>query len=87
MLENELLSASQNDLTIPQFFHKVKTLCREIGELDPEAKIGEPRMRRIIIHGLKAEFRSFVATIQGWPTQPSLGEIENLLAGQEALAK
>nr|KAJ0197553.1 hypothetical protein LSAT_V11C700384470 [Lactuca sativa] len=30
-LENELLS----DLTIPRYFHKVKTLCREIGEIDP----------------------------------------------------
>ncbi|KAL0418759.1 UNVERIFIED_CONTAM: hypothetical protein Sradi_1289400 [Sesamum radiatum] len=44
-------------------------------------------MKRIIIHGLKPEFRSFVATVQGWPTQPSLVEFENLLAGQEALAK
>ncbi|KAD3336120.1 hypothetical protein E3N88_31639 [Mikania micrantha] len=35
----------------------------------------------------KAEFRSFVAAVQGWPTQPSLSEFENLLASQEALAK
>ncbi|KAL0427813.1 UNVERIFIED_CONTAM: Retrovirus-related Pol polyprotein from transposon RE2 [Sesamum latifolium] len=44
-------------------------------------------MKRIIIHGLKPEFRSFVPAVQGWPTQPSLVEFENLLAGQEALAK
>lgn len=86
-LENELLSVSQRDLTIPQYFHKVKTLCREIGELDPEGKIGEPRMKRIIIHGLKPEYRSFVTAVHGWPTQPSLNEFENLLASQEALAK
>ncbi|XP_076921512.1 uncharacterized protein LOC143582943 [Bidens hawaiensis] len=61
--------------------------CPEIGELDPEARIGEPRMKRIIIHGLKPEYRMFVAAIQGWPTQPSLVEFENLLAGQESLAK
>lgn len=42
-------------------------------------------MKRILIHGLK--FRSFIVAIQRWPTQPSLTEFENLLAGQEALAK
>ncbi|KAJ0441433.1 hypothetical protein HanIR_Chr16g0797671 [Helianthus annuus] len=83
LLENELLSVSQRDLTIPQYFHKIKTLCREIGELDPESKIGEARMKRIIIHGLKQEFRSFVAAVQGWPTQPTLAEFENLLASQD----
>ncbi|KAJ0546766.1 putative RNA-directed DNA polymerase [Helianthus annuus] len=87
LLENELLSVSQRDLTIPQYFHKIKTLCREIGELDPESKIGEARMKRIIIHGLKQEFRSFVAAVQGWPTQPTLAEFENLLASQENLGK
>jgi len=53
-------------MTIAQYFHKVKSLCREISKLDPEAPIGDTRMKRIIIHGLKPEFRSFVAAIQGW---------------------
>ncbi|KAM1879682.1 hypothetical protein ACFX14_041524 [Malus domestica] len=44
-------------------------------------------MKRIIIHGLRPEYRGFIAAIQGWPTQPSLVEFENLLAGQEAMAK
>ena len=44
-------------------------------------------MKRIIIHGLRLEFRGFVAAVQGWQKQPSLVEFENLLAGQEALAK
>lgn len=44
-------------------------------------------MKRIIIHGLIPEFRGFVVAVQGWQTQPSLVEFENLLAGQEALAK
>ncbi|KAK4434384.1 hypothetical protein Salat_0601200 [Sesamum alatum] len=83
----EVVNGNERDLTIAQYFHKVKSLCREISELDPEAPIGETRMKRIIIHGLKPEFRSFVAAVQGWPTQPSLVELENLLAGQEALAK
>ncbi|XP_076883952.1 uncharacterized protein LOC143532937 [Bidens hawaiensis] len=87
LLENELLSITQKDLTIPQYFHKVKTLCREIGELDPEARIGEARMKRILIHGLKPEYHSFIAAIQGWQNQPTIGEFENLLGSQEALTK
>ncbi|KAD4385199.1 hypothetical protein E3N88_25367 [Mikania micrantha] len=87
LLENELFSITQKDLTISQYFHKVKTLCREIADLDQQSVIGDARMKRIIIHGLRAEYRSFVAAVQGWPSQPSLGEFENLLASQEALAK
>ncbi|GMQ06891.1 hypothetical protein CsSME_00051311 [Camellia sinensis var. sinensis] len=60
---------------LEHYFHKVKLLCREISELDPEAQIGETRVKRIIIH------------VQGWQNQPSRVEFENLLAGQEALAK
>lgn len=78
---------SQKDLSVPQYFHKVKSLCREITELDPQAPIGEAKVRRIIIHDLKPEFRSFVIAIQGWPVQPSLIEFENLLTTQETLAK
>ncbi|KAM1256948.1 hypothetical protein EV1_030743 [Malus domestica] len=77
----------QRDMTIAQYFHKVKSICREISELDPTAPIGETRMKRIIIHGLRPEYRGFIAAIQGWPAQPSLVEFENLLAGQEAMAK
>ncbi|XP_076898465.1 uncharacterized protein LOC143552048 [Bidens hawaiensis] len=88
LLENELLSITQKNLAIPQYFHKVGSLCREIGDLDPLARIGEARMKRIIVQGLKPEFQSFVAAVQGWPNQPSLAEFENLLASQEAsLAK
>ncbi|XP_028945126.1 uncharacterized protein [Malus domestica] len=87
LLKNELLSMAQRDMTIAQYFHKVKSICREISELDPTAPIGETRMKRIIIHGLRPEYRGFIAAIQGWPTQPSLVEFENLLAGQEAMAK
>ncbi|PHU11858.1 hypothetical protein BC332_18788 [Capsicum chinense] len=53
LLEFELLSVSQCDMTISQYFHKVKSLCREISELDLEAPIGDTRIKRIIIHGLK----------------------------------
>ena len=87
LLENELLSVAQQDLTINKYFNKVKSLCREISELDSTSTISESRMRRIIIHGLRPEYRGFIAAIQGWPNQPSLIELENLLADQEALAK
>ncbi|XP_068335099.1 uncharacterized protein [Pyrus communis] len=87
LLENELLSVAQRDMTIAQYFHKVKSICREISELDPSAAIVESRIKRIIIHGLRPEYRGFVAAVQGWPTQSSLVEFENLLADQEALAK
>ncbi|XP_076950388.1 uncharacterized protein LOC143623337 [Bidens hawaiensis] len=87
LLENELLSVTQKDMTIPKYFHKVKSLCHEIADLDQQLRIGDARMKRIIIHGLRPEFQSFVVAIQGWPTQPSLSEFENLLSGQESLAK
>ncbi|KAF2297024.1 hypothetical protein GH714_014926 [Hevea brasiliensis] len=87
LIESELLSLAQCDMTIAQYFHKVKSLCQEILELDPQAPIGETRMKRIIIHGLRLEYRRFIAAVQGWQNQPSLVEFENLLAGQEALVK
>ncbi|KAL5755864.1 hypothetical protein ACOSP7_020302 [Xanthoceras sorbifolium] len=74
-------------MTIAQYFHKVKLICCEISELDPTAAIGEARIKRIIVHGLRPEYRGFDAVVQGWPTQPSLVEFENLLVGQEAMAK
>ena len=87
LLENELMSVAQRDMTIMQYFIKVKSLYREISELDPTSNISNSRMTRIIIHGLRPEYRSFVAAIQGWPIQPALVELENLLVDQEALVK
>ncbi|KAE8736044.1 hypothetical protein F3Y22_tig00000218pilonHSYRG00253 [Hibiscus syriacus] len=87
LLENELLSMAQRDMAVAQYFHNVKSICREISELDPTGAIGEARIKRIIVYGLRPEYRGFVAAVQGWSTQPSLVEFENLLAGQEAMAK
>ena len=87
LLESELLSIAQRNMTVAQYFHKVKSLCHEISELDPQAPIQEARMKRIVIHGLRSEYRGFITAVQGWENQPSLVEFENLLAGQEALAK
>ncbi|VVA29531.1 PREDICTED: Retrovirus-related Pol poly from [Prunus dulcis] len=87
LLENELLSVAQRNMTIAQYFHKVKSICREISNLDPTAAIVESGIKRIIIHGLRPEYRGFVVDVQRWHTQPSLVEFENLLADQEAMAK
>ena len=80
LLENDLLAVRQGDLDINQYFTKVKSICREISELDPGSRISDDRMRRIIIHGLRPEYRGFIAAVQGWPTPPSLEDLENLLA-------
>ena len=74
-------------MTIAEYFHKVNSICCEISELDLSAAIVESRIKRKIIHGLRPEYRGFVAAVQGWSTQPSLVEFENLLADQKALAK
>ena len=87
LLENTLLLISQRDMTIAQYFHKVKSICRVITELDPKSAIGEDRMKRIIIHGLQQKYQRFIIAVQGWPTQPSFEEFENLLASQEVMAK
>ena len=87
LLESELMTISQGDLTINQYFKKVKSLCNEIAELDPEERISEQRMRRIITHGLRPEYRGFMTAVRGWSTQPTLVELENMLADQEALTK
>lgn len=68
LLENELLSIRQRDMTINQYFTKVKSLCRKISALDSAAGMSDARIRRIIIHGLRPEFKTFIAAIQGWST-------------------
>lgn len=44
-------------------------------------------MRMMIINGLRPECSGFMATMRGWTKQPSLLELENLLANQETLVK
>ncbi|GMI77806.1 hypothetical protein HRI_001449800 [Hibiscus trionum] len=87
LLENELASISQGSLSIAQYFTKVKSIFHEISQLAPDEKVSEARMKRIIIHGLRPEYNGFITAVRGWPTQPSLVELENLLANQEELAK
>ena len=62
-------------------------MCQKIYELNPNAKIADSKMRRIIIHGLRPWFASFVVVVQGWPTQPSLVDFETLITDQGAMTK
>ncbi|GAV76785.1 UBN2 domain-containing protein, partial [Cephalotus follicularis] len=87
MLENEIGSITQDNMTISQYFMKVKGICNDIGQLDVESKISDARKRQIIICGLKPKYNGFITAIQGWHVQPSLLELESLLANQESLAK
>ncbi|KAG5581089.1 hypothetical protein H5410_051716, partial [Solanum commersonii] len=52
----------------------------------PDEKIGEARLRRFLIRGLKKEYSSFVTSIKGWTEQPSVKEFKNFLSNQEPLA-
>lgn len=87
ILENELANTTQGNFSVGEYFLKVKNLCSEISLLNPEEAISEARIRRCIIRGLKPEYIPYVTSIQGWATQPSLEEFENLLSSQEMLAK
>ncbi|KAK8926654.1 hypothetical protein KSP39_PZI018971 [Platanthera zijinensis] len=86
-LENELARATQGDLSISTFFLKMKNLCAEILALDPDEPIFEAKLKRHIIRDLRKEYVVFVTSVQGWVTQPSLLELENLMALQESLAR
>ncbi|KAH0739564.1 hypothetical protein KY290_038269 [Solanum tuberosum] len=44
-------------------------------------------MRRIIVHGLRPEFKGIITVTWGWATEPTLSELENLLANEEDLEK
>ncbi|XP_070025820.1 uncharacterized protein [Nicotiana sylvestris] len=85
ILENELANPTQGNLSIAEYFLKVKNLCFETSLLNPEEAISEARIRRIIIRNLKPEYIPFVTSIQGWVQQLSFEEFENLLSSQELL--
>ncbi|XP_016576572.2 uncharacterized protein LOC107874256 [Capsicum annuum] len=87
ILENELANISQGNLSIVEYFLRIKNLCSEISLLNSDEAISEERMRKIMIRGLKPKYISFVTSIQGWIQQLSLEEFENLLSLQELLAK
>lgn len=53
LLENELLMIVQLNVTIAQYFHKVKLIHSEISELLLIAAFRESRIKRIIVHSLR----------------------------------
>lgn len=55
-------------MSIAQYFQKVKTICHEILELDPIASIGNTRIKIIIIHGFRPQYKGFITVVQGWLT-------------------
>ncbi|CDP11845.1 unnamed protein product [Coffea canephora] len=55
MLKNELANATQGELSISQFFVKIKNLCSEISLLNPDEPISEARLKRHIVRGLKLD--------------------------------
>ncbi|KAL4188778.1 hypothetical protein AMTRI_Chr08g162130 [Amborella trichopoda] len=67
-------------MSISQYFSKVKSLCHKISKLDLKSRITETTMRRIITRCLRPKYNGFMMAIRGWPTQPSLMELESLLA-------
>lgn len=71
--ENDLFSITERELTINEYYKKVKSLSREIFELHSTSKISKCRMRIIIMPELRPKLRGFIASIQGWPWQLYLG--------------
>lgn len=73
--------------TISHYFSNIKSLTNEISTLDLENDITETRMRRIIVHSLRPEYKSIITVTWGWATEPTLSVLENLLANVEDLEK
>ncbi|KAF2320755.1 hypothetical protein GH714_030531 [Hevea brasiliensis] len=78
LLENELLTTSQKEMTISEYFTKIKSLYHEISKFYPESKISKTRMKRIIIHGLRQEFNPTIIAIRGADKEEILQTCGNL---------
>ncbi|KAG5596932.1 hypothetical protein H5410_038164, partial [Solanum commersonii] len=44
-------------------------------------------MSRIIVHGLRLEYKGIITATRGWATEPTLYELKNMLANEEDLEK
>lgn len=74
-------------MTIAQYFNKSKVDMPRNFRARSNSYFWGCEKKRINVHGLRPEYQGFVADVQGWQTQPSLVDFENLLVGQEAIAK
>lgn len=59
-LDNDLMTIRQEHTGIYEFFTNVKPLSYEISELDQAYRINNDGMIRIIIHGLRLEYRDLL---------------------------
>lgn len=71
LLQIEVFSIMQGDMSIINFFNKVRSFCHKILESFHIVNIFESIMRTITLR-LNPNYRGFIITIQGWPSQPSL---------------
>ena len=62
-LENELLS---RNMAINICLSKVKSLYDEISKLHPQNAIMDIRMRRIIVHCLRPQYKAIITATRGW---------------------
>ena len=67
------MNIEQDNMTINQYFIKVKNLCQEIIQLEEKTKIDDGTKKISILNGLRLEYSLFIVTIQGQATQPSIG--------------
>ena len=52
-------------------------------KLDSKNALTKTRMRRIIIHGLRTEYRGIITAKRRWAIEPTLSELKNMLAKEE----
>jgi len=85
LLEKEFAGISQGTLRINQYFTKVKNIFWDISQLDPEEEVNVAQMRRLINNCLRPEYVVFMDAVSGWPTQPSLVELQRVAVGNGQL--
>lgn len=65
-LQKELVTVlTWGNLTVNQFFDKVKSLSEKVTKLDPLHLVNEKRMRKVIIRGLRHELNPLIAATRG----------------------
>ncbi|KAH0722251.1 hypothetical protein KY289_005295 [Solanum tuberosum] len=77
----------KNDARLQRLENELLSISQRNITINPENAITETRMRRIIAHGLRPEYKGIITATQGWATEPTLSELENLLANEEDLEK
>ncbi|KAF2322192.1 hypothetical protein GH714_008350 [Hevea brasiliensis] len=86
-VEDELWHHIEDAKVPKEAWDTLAELVTRTNEIKLQRLENELRVRRIIIHGLKLEYATLVTATRGWAKEPTLTELENLLANQEALKK